>query len=598
MPPDEHPDGSHDLVRKGSARFHSVSLVNSVLSTRSPLYGDGERGELNEVIRAASGECLGKKHPLLALALIRVLLASVILVQGLRLNPSPALNMTLQGAILFWAVAAMAAFILNAPRSKVGMLLIGAGDLLFAATLIILGAPVTGILLLLFSEIALRSAGWRRAWLIIALPYAPLVGAIWLLDRQHILDWHPAEPRFSDIILWTVLLLAYAWTFNVTQKRRESISRLGDDIWTDPILAAGQPFSYDFTRWVERLANFFGERNCLSLVAISQKAGITRTFSNHADDLFAREAGRALPHVHDRLPDHLSVVRDRESASGKTDPEAIDDLHILTLLAQPTIIAKRFKIGRQNGVLIIACGQVNDALLREDLAVIDQALDHVLDRVTETMDMRRAFLIEAREVARRDLHDGVLQSLAALRMRLLTIIQESDLAGTRAGNEIRDTAEIIALEQARLRTLLDHNVDSDQPINLVEALRLCVKTAALQWEIHIEFVCDDRAVPMHRESVSNVEYLVREAIANATKHSGSQDLRCALALRDDNLIISLLDMSAKGKPLHGNDFQNGPLSSHSLRQRLALVNGRAYSEGLQTGTLLAIAIPLIYDESD
>ena len=596
--PEQPSDPAPKPARTLYARFHPVGLVNPVLSDTPALYGHAVTRERDELLRATSGEILGKKHPLLALALIRVAIASVVLFQARALPQSALLGTALQGAVLFWAVAAMAAFILNAPRSKIGMLGLIAGDLLFAAIAMVLGGPITGFLLLLFCEIALRSAGWRRAWMIVAFPYGALVAALWLLDRQQILNWWPPHPRSSDIVVWTIILLVYAWTFNATQRRRDALGRLGDDIWTDPILAASQPFAFDFTRWVERLASFFGEDNCICLVSVSQKGGPGRTFSNHAEELFVREAGKAVTQLHDRLPDELSVVRDRESASRSDAPSPTENLHVFTLLTHPTIMAKRFKIGRQHGVLIIACQQHNDALMQEDIAIIDQALDHVLGRATETMEMRRAFLVEAREVARRDLHDGVLQSLAALRMRLLTIVQDPALAGTTAGGEIRDTAEIIALEQARLRTLLDRNVDSDQPINLVEALRLCVKTAALQWEIDIDFVSDDRAVPMHRESVSNVEFLVREAIANATKHSGSQELRCALALRDDNLIISLLDLSAKGEPLSKNDPKNGPLSSQSLRQRLALVNGRAYSEGLQTGTLLAIAIPLIYDEAD
>lgn len=259
-------------------------------------------------------------------------------------------------------------------------------------------------------------------------------------------------------------------------------------------------------------------------------------------------------------------------------------------------MARHFRLGHRNGLLLIAHDQPNDAILAQEAIQIDQALDDVTERIDRTMEMRRAFLTEAREVARRDLHDGVLQSLAALRMRLLTIIQSEHLTPA-ANAEIRNTADIIALEQARLRSLLDETVDADQPINLVEALRLCVKTAALQWEIDVEFVSDETAVPMHREFAGNVEYLVREVVANASRHSGSKQLRCSLALRDDNLIISLMDRSATPTAPLG-DVHNGPLSSQSLRQRLALVNGRAYSEGLQTGTLLAVAIPLVYDEAD
>lgn len=251
-------------------------------------------------------------------------------------------------------------------------------------------------------------------------------------------------------------------------------------------------------------------------------------------------------------------------------------------------------MGRQNGMLIIAHDHPNDAVLEQEAEAIDHALDDVIERIGKTMELRRAFLTEAREVARRDLHDGVLQSLAALRMKLLTIIQTHELKD-QISNEIRSTAEIIALEQARLRSLLDENVDAEQPVNLIEALRICVRTTALQWEIEIDFSTSDLAIPMHRESANNIEYLLREVIANATRHSKSKNLRCSLALRDDNLIISMMDLSQTAATLQS---YGDPLSSQSLRQRLALVNGRAYSEGLPGGTLLAVAIPVVYDEVD
>jgi signal transduction histidine kinase len=543
------------------------------------------------------GDILGKRPVLLFQALARVIIASAVVFQARALPLPSNISFGLQLFLLSWATTALIGLFLGSPKFVPGFLLMLLLDWLFAGSTLLLGEPVAGFLLLLFSEVGLRSIGWRwwptgtvvaAALALVALAGAELYWHLGLLDLQVL-------P--SDIPLWAAALVLYSLTMRLTAQRKASLERLSGDIWIDPTLASSQPFSYDFAKWIVQLASLFGERRSLCLLVLAQKGGTIRTFSNLPTERFQTELAKAMTDPRDHWPEKLQIVRDREADAAQRDRgDSLKQLHVLSLLDHRIMMARHFRLGHRNGLLLIAHDQPNDAILAQEAIQIDQALDDVTERIDRTMEMRRAFLTEAREVARRDLHDGVLQSLAALRMRLLTIIQSEHLTPA-ANAEIRNTADIIALEQARLRSLLDETVDADQPINLVEALRLCVKTAALQWEIDVEFVSDETAVPMHRESAGNVEYLVREVVANASRHSGSKQLRCSLALRDDNLIISLMDLSATPTAPLG-DVHNGPLSSQSLRQRLALVNGRAYSEGLQTGTLLAVAIPLVYDEAD
>lgn len=546
---------------------------------------------------AVKGDILGKRPVLLFQALARVVIASAVVFQARALPLPPNISFGLQLFLLSWATTALIGLFLGSPKFVPGFLLMLLLDWLFAGSTLLLGEPVAGFLLLLFSEVGLRSIGWRwwptgtvvaAALALVALAGAELYWQLGLLDLQVL-------P--SDIPLWAAALVLYSLTMRLTAQRKASLERLSGDIWIDPTLASSQPFSYDFAKWIVQLASLFGEKRSLCLLVLAQKGGTIRTFSNLPTERFQTELAKAMTDPRDHWPEKLQIVRDREADAAQLDRgDSLKQLHVLSLLDHRIMMARHFRLGHRNGLLLIAHDQPNDAILAQEAIQIDQALDDVTERIDRTMEMRRAFLTEAREVARRDLHDGVLQSLAALRMRLLTIIQSEHLTPA-ANAEIRNTADIIALEQARLRSLLDETVDADQPINLVEALRLCVKTAALQWEIDVEFVSDETAVPMHRESAGNVEYLVREVVANASRHSGSKQLRCSLALRDDNLIISLMDRSATPTAPLG-DVHNGPLSSQSLRQRLALVNGRAYSEGLQTGTLLAVAIPLVYDEAD
>jgi len=544
----------------------------------------------------ATGEFLGKRPALLALALARVLIASAVLWQGRELALSKTALYALQGAVFVWAAIALAGLFLNLPRTRIEFFLVLLLDWAFAACIMLLGAPVTGLLLLLIDEIALRASGWRWTPALAVVPLSLVLIGLWWADRLFGLSWVALQILPSDIVIWGTVLLIYAVALHITAQRRAGLERLSGDIWIDPILASNEPFSYDFDKWIQQVASLFGGDRCVCLLGLSRNSGPVRVFSNGPAERFQLELTKALRTLRDRLPGRLEVVRDRERGGQPDADDTIQQLHLLSLLDHSVIMAKHFDLGRQNGVLIIAHDQPSDAILVQEAREIDQALDDVVERIANTMEMRRAFLTEAREVARRDLHDGVLQSLAALRMRLLTIIQAQELSPA-ASAEIRNTSEIIALEQSRLRSLLDENVDAERPVNLIEALRLCVKTTALQWEIEVEFDSDETAIPMHRESANNVEYLLREVVANATRHSRSNHLRCSLALRDENLIISLMDVSATPMTVSA-DLHTGPLASQSLRQRLSLVNGRAYSDGLQSGTLLAIAIPLEYDEAE
>jgi signal transduction histidine kinase len=75
-------------------------------------------------------------------------------------------------------------------------------------------------------------------------------------------------------------------------------------------------------------------------------------------------------------------------------------------------------------------------------------------------------------------------------------------------------------------------------------------------------------------------------------------LTVALSLKQDALMMAVIDLS---QPLEGPQVYEKPeltLESASLRERLRLVNGEAYAEGLGKGTLLSIRIPMQQIEND
>lgn len=538
----------------------------------------------------------GLRPETLSLAMARLFVAAVtILFQATYWLASPVLILAATIFLFGWAALATAGFLTALPRTREGFVIVLLLDTIFACCVAALGDPVLGFGLLLFDAMMWRASDGERAGLIVIPAYALLCLILWQAGQRGGMPWPVIPPGFLTPGLWAVLAAAAAATYWLGDKRMAAFTALCGESWIDTILDTDRPFSTDFSQWTRSVAALYGGADCLCLIALARKGGGVSFFSNMPADRLRTEVAGMDKWQDNLLEPRLSILRDRQVGGDRAGacPPPVD--HLLSLLGQPVVMGRQFVMGHQSGLLMIAHKAGDDAILGREMERIDACFDDLLDRLDRMIEMRRAFLVEAREVARRDLHDGVLQSLAALRMRLLTILQSGDLADTEAAKEIRNIADIVALEQARLRSMLDAKSDADQPINLVEALRIAVATVALQWEIDIEFHCEEQAIPMHRESVNNVEFLLREIIANATRHSGAKRLRCSLAIRESDLVISLRDRDGESDAAVEISGA-GPLASESLQQRLALVNGRAYSEGLQSGTLLAIAIPLVYDD--
>ncbi len=256
------------------------------------------------------------------------------------------------------------------------------------------------------------------------------------------------------------------------------------------------------------------------------------------------------------------------------------------------LLARTIHTGRIRGLFVISHSLPSNDALNLTLGHIDRALDVLLDQLWDTLETRRRFLAEAREIARRDLHDGVLQTLAALRMRLSTMAQGITDQNEELGQDLRRTSEIVSLEQARLRSLLETGFDDSDPVNLIDSLKICLRTISLQWDIQAEMITDEIAIPTDRETAANIEHLVREIVANASRHSSSRKIALGVAMRSNALILTLRDYRNSeelGLPL------SNPMDSRSLKQRLALVQGEAYWDDVAKGTLLAINIPMIED---
>ncbi len=534
---------------------------------------------------------------LLALVMLRIMAGISVFFQPVASPSSSGLpDIILTSALVGWPVAALGLFLFNIPGSRIGYLALLLCDLLFSGCALLRDAPLPALPLILLHGLIWSAMGRRAISRMIPPLYLLMWAGLWLAEPERpdrwfedhidiVVDLVRLGPAFATIALVALLYV----------RRRADLDRLSRDVTIDPLAATGQPFSVDFTNWTDQVTGLFGPRASDCIIGLRTRQGPPQIFSSPPLEHNRATLAQLLEGDMDWVPDRFTVVVDRLHPDHQVADDAASEPLALRHLKHPIVMARHISLGSYPGLAIIAHDIPVDALLQQEIDRIDDALDEVLERASQTIETRRTFLAEAREMARRDLHDGVLQSLAAIRMRLLTTLQNQEIANSSCAGDIRTTADIIALEQARLRMLLESSANDNQAVNLVDTLRLCISTIALQWEVDIDFVTEELAIPMNREAANNVEYLLREIVANATRHSDAKRISCTLAIKDNDLVISLINSSDE-TPAGEEKKLPSPLESQSLRQRLDLVSGRAYHEGLNKGTLLAISIPLVYED--
>jgi signal transduction histidine kinase len=397
----------------------------------------------------------------------------------------------------------------------------------------------------------------------------------------------------TAISLWAVVVTAalihrIARVDNFTQKCN-SVEMLHPE----------QSFEFDLQRTVENLAKIFAPERAFCIIARPAMNSGYRQFVHKCDPTAMASELNGLVDLAATLPER-ALMLDTENLLcwplGVTKPRALDETEqaLARYLKRDRFvvaIVQRLQIGKSGGILVVAAMKPIDAFLRVDAIKIEESVTRLTAFLARMAEAERQFIADAHDVARRDLHDGVLQTMAALRMKLLTIAKRADMKKHPALLELRKTADILTLEQVRLRSLLETSESENDTINLVARLDICLRAISLQWEIDAKIESDEPAIPVDRESALNIEHLVREAVANAVRHAKISALTVRLSLKHDALLIAINDRKGESR-LSQKGGESMPLQSASLQHRLRLVNGAAYAEGLVKGALLAITIPM------
>lgn len=248
------------------------------------------------------------------------------------------------------------------------------------------------------------------------------------------------------------------------------------------------------------------------------------------------------------------------------------------------------------GRLVVAAQQRPAAELMPLAVAVAAAIGSRLDHLHLARRLQESAMSSQRTELGRDLHDGVLQSLTGIGLRLASLERLLDRDPEAARRQLEELRVLVGLEQRELRFLVDELKSAQGRLleNQQETTALRELGALIErvWDIDVD--CSEVGeVPEHLQRP--VRSLVREALVNAARHAGARRLRAVVETHAEEVEVTVAD-DGRGFEFQGllEDWEllaNG-VGPRSLLERVGALDGRLWLESGDGGATVRLSIPI------
>ncbi len=233
--------------------------------------------------------------------------------------------------------------------------------------------------------------------------------------------------------------------------------------------------------------------------------------------------------------------------------------------------------------------------------IVARQVGESLDQLYANEEARVVAVAEQRMQVARDLHDGVLQSLTGVRLKLQTIATDADVdAPARTRDQLLAIERAVAVEQRELRRFIDGLRPGPVPAaagdgSLRARLNAVRERLAGQWNIPIALRVLPETAVLPEPIEQALLLMVQEAVVNALRHG--QPSRVSVDVMADRAAVHLVVTDdGRGFPFKGRYDQDALARQHtgpvSLRERAASLGGGLTIESSAAGARVEIAVPL------
>ncbi len=216
------------------------------------------------------------------------------------------------------------------------------------------------------------------------------------------------------------------------------------------------------------------------------------------------------------------------------------------------------------------------------LHFLDALTEHITPALTNVFLLRRlrsrAGAVERARVAR-ELHDGAIQSLFGVEMKIEAVRRSGELTHAAMDAELAQVQELLRREVLALRELMQalRPIELETSDQLPDVLAALVERFRRDTGVSARFVWTGGPISLHPSTALEVARIVQEALVNVRKHSRARNVLVRLTSEDHTCSLVIEDDG------QGFEFE-GRLSARELDKRRigpAIIKERARIAGAQ-----------------
>jgi signal transduction histidine kinase len=191
----------------------------------------------------------------------------------------------------------------------------------------------------------------------------------------------------------------------------------------------------------------------------------------------------------------------------------------------------------------------------------------------------------------RDVHDGLLQALAAMSMRIRAAAALPEAELQRAVGEL---AELVTGQQRRLRSFVEgaREADTEDRYDLSRKIEAALGEVARQWGCEAELEVEPAAAHVPPSVGMDLYFIVSEAVANAVRHAKASRIAVRIERNAGALDVRIWDNGAppEGRERVGMAMHGLP---RSLRERAEALGAQISFSFQRGGRELFLRMPLL-----
>jgi signal transduction histidine kinase len=220
--------------------------------------------------------------------------------------------------------------------------------------------------------------------------------------------------------------------------------------------------------------------------------------------------------------------------------------------------------------------------LERALHFLERLTEHITPALTNVFLLRRlrsrAGAVERARVAR-ELHDGAIQALFGIEMKIEALRRRNGLTPTQVEAELDDVQDLLQREVLALRELMQalRPIELETSDQLPDVLASLVERFRRDTGVSARFVATGAPISLPTATALEVARIVQEALVNVRKHSRARNVLVRLT-NDDHACTLIIEDDGQGFEFEGR------LSARELERRRigpAIIKERARIAGAE-----------------